>query len=710
MTIKKKYSRAVDEAFMHIFSQNEIIKNEEDYRLMKFLANAGSADLKHIMSILCFAQGEDEKAEEWESKAQEDYTYRIRSRLAAYHDYFDSLKVQIDDVMETERILRLMEISHIPANDSSNMRISSKSKVTERISAKITNETKELARSALTYGQPLNLDSLEKLINYINQFIPDENLQKKNSKNIKNLYNKLLELYPLDSEDWHSVDINIYTKDFKDLCKIQIELPIEGNVTGIYFWERYCNENYDESSNSYQECEFLKLEYKPSWFNNVEADSLKSKKKKSNRRNDKNRPSSYISKLYNVYRITLEEYSKDSKNKLEDLLEYVEYDFLSIDEMNEPNKIINIFALLKDMGWHIFEDLPNQKIEQQEAFIFLKSELMRECEISDLLILRIDNNRLKMFMLNKLEGIVYGFLNNAIAGIDTTYYDGTLLEFYKKLKERTEHFSSLLQRLKQLEMENCYDNDSNCKLLLLCEFFEENIFQSDIVDTEAIEVEKIIEKIRYTKSENLHKDFLKRIQAEHARHSLKERTRNYDSLLEMPIKVTEEQAKIFKNWILEDDVSSTKINDTKQELNFIKFLDVDKSTFEKIKAESKLFLHSLDKNISNTPFIIMVLIYQLLYQSEEIKMQSPKYYQNKRNSERTLKSLIKYNTKKDTGTKHMLSYLLERQFYYNLSQGEVYEEMMRFRLVLEKQLSDLFFMRHSEELEFEMLNNIFRVD
>lgn len=164
-------------------------------------------------------------------------------------------------------------------------------------------------------------------------------------------------------------------------------------------------------------------------------------------------------------------------------------------------------------------------------------------------------------------------------------------------------------------MENCYDNDSNCKLLLLCEFFEENIFQSDIVDTEAIEVEKIIEKIRYTKSENLYKDFLKRIQAEHARHSLKERIRNYDSLLEMPIKVTEEQAKIFKNWILEDDVSSTKINDTKQELNFIKFLDVDKSTFEKIKAESKLFLHSLDKNISNTPFIIMVLIYQLLYQS-----------------------------------------------------------------------------------------------
>ena len=149
MTIKKKYSRAVDEAFMHIFSQNEIIKNEEDYRLMKFLANAGSADLKHIMSILCFTQGKDKEAEKWEKKAKKDSNYRIRSKLAACNDYFDSLKVQIDDVMETERILRLMEISHIPANDSSNMRISSKSEVTERISAKITNEIKELARCAL---------------------------------------------------------------------------------------------------------------------------------------------------------------------------------------------------------------------------------------------------------------------------------------------------------------------------------------------------------------------------------------------------------------------------------------------------------------------------------------------------------------------------------------------------------------------------------
>ena len=208
-------------------------------------ANHGDGYAQRILQLLdCATEGKDDALYQG---------YYIDDMDYLWHYNYKKLFVGLDDINvinkyqfeEAYASIYLAQMGNVPDDEIApvgnkyQIGYDALEKYKFQISETITRKIKELADAAWQIGNPVNEEKLEDLICYIN--IPYENteIQSINSKNVKRVFKEFIEAFNLDTDEWIYTDIDIYSDKFKNLCKIHIYLPIEGEVTGVYFFERY---------------------------------------------------------------------------------------------------------------------------------------------------------------------------------------------------------------------------------------------------------------------------------------------------------------------------------------------------------------------------------------------------------------------------------------------------------------------------------------
>lgn len=624
-----------------------------DFFLAETMRSAceGNGSAQHAWAQICdHVFGDSFIGNDWENLALSDHTFLKRLNLINLHEYIDNvLRIKEQDENGIH-LCYLMQMAGYNTDDITKIEKTADQIDTAhamKIGNLVLKKIKKFVQEMWSIGSPINQTILEQLIQYINSPIENTDKKKLNIKNLKLLFETITKEYHLDKEDeCFSADMDIFSEKFKRICNIHVYLPLEGEVTGIYFLERF----FDMPS-------LLPTDYHPQIMDTVTKEA---NIKASNRRNDRSRKSSYKYKLREQYGIALENYTAEDVRSLGDLLEYIEYELLSSSKREtdkKTTKSLNLFKLLKESSWNIFEDFPVQDQEYKHAIIFLKSELLRKCEPRDIVLLRYYMWKSQSILPLSREGIVYSFINSDVLNEDTTYYDGKLTEAYDRMKRMAHTYK----------------------------------------------VEKGIRK-----EKNVFLNFLQEILKDKIRHSLKERYRNIQQVKKFTIHIDNVKRAMFLDCLTRREYDlDTSMNNLEKEF-LIKVLDINASEFERLSKLIKQFLSKFDT--MRIPLIIKASIYQLCLHADKILISDPISYKRTRKRERTLKSVLQPQSISNTGIRRVLAYLVEYQFYSNLGKEAEYIALSEFRIAWEEKITEIIFFDNSTELMYDLMYHILSFD
>jgi len=679
-------------------------------RDLQKVAEQGNLYARRCLSILEFAtEGKEDAPDQDYYISDQDYMlhYNYKKMFVGLDDIKVINKYHLEDCY-TSICLALMgnvpddEIA--PVGNKYQIGYDALEKYKFQISETITRKIKELADAAWQIGNPVNEEKLEDLICYIN--IPYENteIQSINSKNVKRVFKEFIEAFSLDTDEWIYTDIDIYSDKFKNLCKIHIYLPIEGEVTGVYFFERYYGqtsvkdnsinviEQIMPNKNETQEAAvpILSIEYESSETDKETMTCLdvvnNPDKMKRFKAKDKTiyeeitnqngyimdkrqkRYDSYKENFPKIYNFDLncyieekieeeikkkvkkemnEKIKKKIKNeikkkvkeeviKLGNLLNYIEYDLLAkgknSSNTDKLSKKLNIFLMLKSPAIEIFEKFPSKNIAERDCFIFLKSEFLRHIELSDIIVSRGYIFKNYILLSHAIKSAAYTIIDDAV--IYNTL-DGDVVD----KGEIRDDYKTHLDRLNALNFE------ANTK----------------------------------TENDNVFFVFLKNIVIDEIRLELKMRDKNVKSLVEMDSEYIATEIPNFKDMVLQTilDETSSPLPETSQ-------------LYQLCQAHYGIFIKCYLEKLQSgfLSYISYAIIIQLCKFADTIKITLSKSYNNTRIKTMSLEELLKSNIK-GKEVKRILSYLIERQFYYNLGYGKEYEIMNDFRIALESRVCDL---------------------
>lgn len=268
---------------------------------------------------------------------------------------------------------------------------------------KIEKEITEYLVEALPLGKPYRPEKASELADYINRTLP-EDVHEINIKNLPRIFELAATIYHTNSKDEYSI-ANPDTStdlDFIELRNIQIYLPIEGEISGIYLLERYLpSEEYeygliklndyvifDNNPNKTNEAETLKRNFNLNWKFHA----------RSKYRNLDN-PDKEL----------------DDSDRMRLLLELIEYIDVGVDGKNS-----RILHTLRSLKPQIFiKDWNSKHPSIRKDAIFLKSMLMKEKTLLEIEDIRQEVRYMFAELCSLVERVDYYFFDrypNDIAG------------------------------------------------------------------------------------------------------------------------------------------------------------------------------------------------------------------------------------------------------------------------------------------------------
>lgn len=483
------------------------------------------------------------------------------------------------------------------------------------------------------YKCAINQEMVNKLCDFINHGIDKRywDYNKNNIRKIFELIDSILgnENLLLSNRDYQYIDL--YSEVFQELLEVNIILPVEGLVSGIYFLEAY------HSSEVFKNIVYEDI-YKSPVYSRTEAV-----------RKAPSAPSSLKSKLekYDIGSLRLGNGSKASKNKkaskviefIEDLHDYINYKHDENDEDDEDDKkkrpLLSIIEKIRRLPieMSLFE-VPIDD-DNFKRCVFFRSELLRHlsvCRIHLNWLLKL--SRFEIFdNMDRLESVIRLTIRMTIS---LKKERDSVISHMKNVKKFIE---AQLPQIKYYHFRYLKNEEDN----------EEGICAKIIrwIDTQY--TVKILE--------------VSREQSDHVRQ------------IEF-LKPTDKQIEMFKKalidyrWLFEFDDSW---------LN--EYLGIDGDERIKLDKKVKKFIMQINNEVlvgcgCEPDNIQKILIYQLCASADSLSFSTIYKYKNpkhRRKKDCALTQIIDSKAKPDAMVSIWLNALMRKQFYVNLGYKDLFD-------------------------------------
>ena len=474
------------------------------------------------------------------------------------------------------------------------------------------------------YQCVINQDAIVKLCEFINQGV-DEKYREHNNEKVEEIF-KIVEHIVNNFDGMLSKSrISIYSEEFQELSGINIMLPAEGMVSGIYLLEAY------HSSEIFRNIVYSPINKGEEDSRNVSVRNASSTSSSMEAKFIKNDIGSF--KLPDGKKVSKRKKASKSRELIQDLYDYTNYRTYENDE--EPEKQSNIIEKIKKLPieYALYESLIDDS--DFKRAVFFRSELLRHIVYGKFYWIWLFKNKIGIFFkhMDEIDSAVRRKLK-VLLDLDTIIDYDDVIRIMNGVKERVEE---QLPQIKYKEFKLLEDEDSDL----------ENICTKAI---RWIDYQYIVKILKVSRE-----------QSDHVRQ------------IKFP-EQTDKQKKMFKEalidyrWLLAFDDSW---------LN--EYLGIDNN--ERIKLDGKV--NRFIKKINNGAIvgskcepdnIQKILIYQLCASEDSLNFSANcDYYISGRKKECTLKKILDPKAKPDVKASIWLNALMRKQFYVNLGYEEVFD-------------------------------------
>ena len=468
----------------------------------------------------------------------------------------------------------------------------------------------------------INQDAIVKLCEFINQGV-DENYREHNNVNVEYVFKKVEHIVNNYDGMFSKYRISIYSEEFQDLSDINIMLPVEGMVSGIYLLEVY------HSSNFFRNIVYSPINKGLEDRRNVSVRNSGSTSSSMEAKFIKNSIGSF--KLPDGKKVSKRKKASKARELIQDLYDYTNYRNYEKDE--EPKKLLNIIDTIRKLPieYSLYESLIDD-CDFKRA-VFFRSELLRHIVYGKNYWIWYLKNNIGIIFEN-MDKVDSAVRRNLKVILDTiTDYDD-VIRLMNNVKERVEE---QLPEIKYYDFKLLEDEDSDLENICI----------------------KAVRWINYRYTAKIL--YVSREQSDHVRQ------------IKFP-EPTDKQKKMFKEalidykWLLALD--NSWLNE---------YLGIDNN--ERIKLDDKV--NRFIKKINNGAIvgskcepdnIQKIIIYQLCASEDSLHFSSDReYYISGRKKEGTLKKIIDPKAKQDVKVSIWLNALMRKQFYVNLGYEEVFD-------------------------------------